>query len=120
MTELAALQEELGELKEILGQDDDFLFLLAGCFGLTRYEASVVGMLLKREGTTYQSIHAVLYGRRPLRSQPEMNAVHTLLTRLRKKLAALDIDLIAVRGLGCRLSPKDKQKLRHLLQQEAA
>jgi DNA-binding response OmpR family regulator len=120
MTELTALQDRVEELEMALGQSDDFLISLAAHFGLHGIQAQIVAMLLERQGITHEGAHAVLYGRRPSRSQPTMATIKGHVRHCRKKLEPFGIEIDRLIGLGYRLTPENKQKLRHLLQQEAA
>jgi hypothetical protein len=121
MTELAALQDRVEELEMALGQSEDLLISLAARFGLHGYQARIVAALLQRAGMTHAGIYAVLYGTLPAGSQPaSLKAIKAHIHFCRKKLTPCGITIGTIHGLGYRLTPDNKQKIRQLLQREAA
>lgn len=120
MTDRQAQQDRIEELEMALGQSEDLLISLAARFRLHGIQAQILAMLLQREGITSVGVHAVIYGRRPARSQPSMEALKGHVYQLRRKLRTFGIEMETMIGLGFRLTPQNKQKIRDILAKEAA
>jgi hypothetical protein len=114
--EVQLLKDRVEELEMALGQSEELRIALAARFGLYGMQASIVAMLLERPGITYEGTHAVLYGRRPLRSQPALKTLNGHVHFCRKKLKPFGIEIESLIGLGWRLTPENKQKIREALQ----
>jgi DNA-binding response OmpR family regulator len=119
MTELTALQDRVEELEMALGQSEGLRLQLAVRFGLTRKKAELLGMLLEREVVTHEGAHLVLYGRQP-NGGPGLRCIQQHIHAIRARLSRDDVEITTLPTIGHRLTPENKQKLRHLLQQEAA
>jgi hypothetical protein len=103
------------ELEEILGQNDDLRIALASAFGLTGIQAGLVGLLMQRQGVTDATAHAVLFGRRPERSQPGMKVIRVHLVKCRRKLKCFGVEISTLWGVGFQLDATNKKKIHELL-----
>jgi DNA-binding response OmpR family regulator len=114
--EVQLLKDRVEELEMALGQTEDLRLKLAVRFGLTRIKADLLGMLMERDAITPEGAHVVLYGRRPARSQPDLECVKQHIKQLRDTLSGDDIEIATMWGIGWRLTEKNKRKIRQLLE----
>lgn len=82
--------------------------------GLTMAEARVLGCIsTSPEGASKIKIYAALYADR-IDEPPEPKIVDVLVCKIRKKLAAQEIDIETVWGWGYRLPPLSRERLQQI------
>lgn len=113
--ELAAAHVRIRELEDALGVN----YPAPLSFGLTPKQARVLGVLMKRNVATKETIVAALYGHISCdREIPGQKIVDVFICHMRKKLATFGIQIKTVWGDGYALSNGDKEKINHIVGQE--
>jgi hypothetical protein len=87
MSELARLRDRVAQLEQALGVNRSLTGRLRAVFGIEPTQASILGMLLKRNFVTTESLYTVLYGDRPDCDlpDPQVLAVQILLLIVRSQ-----------------------------------
>jgi len=95
-----------------LSNDDDFLFACAQAYKITRLEASVFAILLKRDMATKEQLHTASEASRPSehRKTTEPKIVDVVICKLRKKLTPRGIIIETSWGNGYYISPENQAK----------
>ncbi len=87
---------------------------------LTRYEAKVFGVLMKREMAHHEQIKAALYQATfSGQLEPDSRVIGVFICNIRRKLKPFGITIDSVWGGGYRLTPEAKAKVRALFEREA-
>jgi DNA-binding response OmpR family regulator len=106
--------------------DDEALkFACARFFKVTRLEAAILGVLLKRSEVTKTQLHLVIEQNRPSegREETDPKMVDVVICHLRKKLKPHELSITTVWGIGYLMPVQDRDKAVVLLnqfQQQAA
>ncbi len=110
--EIARLKERIEELEVMLGFDDVKPFMVAG---LKRREAQGLGLLLKREFVSHDTL------REALSDTSTSSSYHTTyICRIRKALGPNLRDLVqVVWGTGVFIAAKDKPRIRKWIEAQA-
>lgn len=113
------LLDRIEELEHQLGLRPALIEDIRYSAGLTQKEAQMIAMLYTREECSKEGIHVVLYGMRPEERQPEFKNIETIMCKARAKLLQYGIYVDTVWGTGYRMTTRNKNLLRELLEQEA-
>lgn len=99
------LEDRCDMLEMALGLNYDPPFDL----GLTRYEARIVGVLLKAPIASYDRLVTALYAHTP--DAPDWESIRVFITRARKKLASRGVDIKNTWGVGYWIPEGQKARL---------
>lgn len=113
--QLSALEEKVEMLQEenrIL-KGEDFSLELSMLFGLTKSEAQMLQILLRRGVVSREGMLTLLYSFRV--DVPGVKVVDVFLCKLRAKLSKHSITIKTVWGQGYSLDDEDKTKINQLL-----
>jgi hypothetical protein len=117
MNELQRLRDRVEQLEEMLGIGRDTTLQIRLRLGLTKCQAKMLGILVKREMVSWEAMHFVLYGDRPDADQPWSEAnLRKHIVLLRRRLEPTGIKVEAVYGQGWMLANEHKAKVRELMQ----
>lgn len=108
--ENSALRDRIAELEELLGLTAAMPAMIA----LTKHEAMLLGIVLKREFVSKTAAMMALYGR--LDETPDTKIVDVFLSHLRKKLNAHGIKIETKWGEGIFMDAANKALVRALMQ----
>jgi hypothetical protein len=114
--ELQLLRDRVEELEELLGMGPSVNAKIVA-LGFTRAEASVLGLLLKREGCVSRDfLWTALYGSRAEGDQPHDRLVDVWIMKCRRKLKRFKVEIVTVWGSGWLISKDDKSRLREQIE----
>jgi len=117
MSEVQRLRDRVEQLEEMLGISPDTTLKIRLKLGLTKCQAKMLGILVKREIVSWDAMHFVLYGDRPEADQPWSEAnLRKHIVLLRRRLEGTGINVEAVYGQGWMLKSEHKAKVRELMQ----
>jgi len=100
--------ERIHQLEAILGMKSTFPSVF------TLSEMKMLGVLLRKETVSVETLSDVLYGDRAEDDVPELKTVHVLICKLRKKLAVYGIKIKTWYNVGYVLDAVNKAKLKAL------
>lgn len=115
MTELIRLRDRVEELERVLGVDRNLTSRLRDAFGIEPGMAPVLGMLLKRNFVSHDSLYTVLFAGRPECDWPEPKLMDVQICKLRRVLKRHGISIKTRWGEGWLMSSEDKAKVRAVL-----
>ena len=98
------------ELERILGLRQEFPLAL----GLSKTMQRVLGVLLKRDFISGESLFTIVWGEKPESDQPESKLVAVYISKLRAKLKPHGIEIKTRWGQGFYMEPESKKRLRDL------
>lgn len=104
-------------------EDDDTLkFACALFFKVTRLEAAILGVLIKRNEVTKAQLHLVIEQNRPSegREETDPKMVDVVICHLRKKLNPSKLVIKTVWGIGYLMPPADRDRCIKMLQDFSA
>lgn len=117
MSEIQRLRDRIEQLEEMLGIGRDTTLQLRLKLGLTKCQAKMLGILVKREVVSWEAMHFVLYGDRPEADQPWSEAnLRKHIVLLRRRLEPTGIKVDAVHGQGWMLGNEHKAKVKEIMQ----
>lgn len=117
MSEIQRLRDRIEQLEEMLGINPSTMTKISLSLGVTKSQAKMLGILMKREVVSWDAMHFALYGDRPEADQPESEAnLRKHIIHLRRRLEPTGIKVDAVYGLGWKLANEHKAKLREMVQ----
>lgn len=106
---LALAEERIAQLeRELAGTD---VWCAPRDWNLTPSEATVLGVLVHRRLATPGAILAAVY-RDMARDEPDEKIVDVFICKIRQKLRRAGIAIETVRGMGWRLPPETRARLR--------
>ncbi len=114
MNEVQELRERVIQLEGLLrfNETPDEQIALAARYGLSRTQAKMTEMLLKRDLVQAKSLYTMLYGMRPECDQPDEDVVAVHLCKLRKALDLFDIAITTRWGFGWYFDAETKARIR--------
>lgn len=112
--EIARLREQLDDaLYQIrLLKGEPYHLPLVAHVGLSDKEARAVSMVLRRGRVTRDALYQALYGSRHPDEMPDGHAVVRLMSRARKRLRSLGVDIQNVWGVGYSITPENVARLK--------
>lgn len=120
MSEVQRLRDRVEELERVLGVDESLTSRLRTVFGLEPGQSEVLGMLMKRNFVTHDSLYTVLYGGRPECDWPEEKIMDVQICKLRRKLKKHGVEVKTRWGEGWWMPAAEKSKVRAALDLPAA
>lgn len=111
-----ALQDRVTYLMDALGSTLAMRFPSA--WALTGSERVVLAVLVKRDVASRDAIMAALYSDQ-FGDEPDVAICNVFVCKLRKKLRPLGIEIKSVWGLGWRIEPEAKARIRELMGEAA-
>lgn len=105
--ENARLQDRIDQLEALNGMD----WTAPIEFGLTARQSRLLGVMLQREVMTTDAGMAALY-RDHGRDEPDEQIIKVQVHKIRHKLKALGLPIITVWGVGYRVEPAVKARIR--------
>lgn len=112
ITKSAELEDQIDELKGIVGQspEDELLF---EALDLPKQQRRIVGLLMKRQLATKEALFTAMYYDVDEDDRPESDGmVDVQVSHLRKKLAVHEVTINTSRGEGWYITNENKTKLR--------
>lgn len=107
--ELQRLRDRIIELEDVMGWD--LRPALSFCLDLQPQECAVLAMLCKREMCKKEQIFIMLYSQKNVDERPEPKIVDVLVSRIRKKLDPLGIEIKTLWGEGLAMEKPSRLKL---------
>jgi hypothetical protein len=114
------LQDQVEQLKGLLGIDRPQTERISVVFGLDIEQATVLGMLYRREFVTRDGLYTVMYDARPECDQPEPKILDIHMCRLRKTLKPMGIAFSTKWGAGWHMPAASKAVIRQKLEAHQA
>lgn len=109
------LKSRIEELEGVLGVDRTYSGRLKESFGVEPGLAPILGMLLKRNFVSHESLYIVLYCDRPEADWPEPKVLDVQICKLRKRLKMFGLEIKTRWGEGWSMTVADKVKARAIL-----
>lgn len=110
--ENARLRARVDQLERAFG----LRFDVPLCLGLSKTEAKIIGILMKRDYATREACVAAIWSSRNI--HVDKNVINVHVCNARSKLVAFGIEIETIWGSGYRLSSAGKTKLSELLEME--
>lgn len=120
MGEMEKMRDRLEQLEQILGIDRSETGRIRTAFGLEPDLARILGMLLKRNFVSHESLYVVMYGHRPECEWPDAKVLDVQICKLRRRLKRHEILITTRWGEGWSMSVPNKVKARAILDPGAA
>jgi hypothetical protein len=120
MSELERMRDRLLQLEQILGIDSSETGRIREAFGLEPDLARIMGMLLKRNFVSHESLYTVMYGHRPECEWPDAKVLDVQICKLRRRLKPFEIAIVTRWGEGWSISVANKVKARAVLDPQNA
>lgn len=120
MSEMEKMRDRLEQLEQILGIDRSETGRIRQAFGLEPDLARIMGMLLKRNFVSHESLYVVMYGHRPECEWPDAKVLDVQICKLRRRLKPYAIVIATRWGEGWSMSVPNKVKARAVLDPGAA
>lgn len=113
---IAALEDRVAELEELLGVGPTFSDQYAK-LGLSPMERQVLGYIVRREVATKEGAFQAIYGARSECDQPDMmkEAISVRIYQVRNALDPHGIEIKTIYKVGWTMSEDDKKKLADLV-----
>ena len=112
--ELDTARETIRQLRE----DHGFLTVAPVSLRLTTSEASIFGVLLKKDGATNELLMQALYSDSGADDPPEEKIIDVFVCKMRKKIKPFGISITTLWGKGYCMPPESKVIARQLLLSE--
>src|ERR1700756_4442183 len=111
-SELQRLRDRVTELEDLLGLSEDDVSLLKAALPLTPSECRMLATLRKKRGAACRNwLYDVLYGARPECDQPDPKIIEVMISKIRPKLRAVNIEIKTVWGYGYMMEDADRKRL---------
>jgi DNA-binding response OmpR family regulator len=120
MSEMERMRDRVLQLEQILGIDSSETGRIREAFGLEPDLARIMGMLLKRNFVSHESLYTVMYGHRPECEWPDAKVLDVQICKLRRRLKPHDVTIATRWGEGWSISVPNKVKARAVLDPAAA
>jgi hypothetical protein len=115
MSEMEKMRDRVLQLEQILGIDSSETGRIREAFGLEPDLARIMGMLLKRNFVSHESLYTVMYGHRPECEWPDAKVLDVQICKLRRRLKPFAIVIVTRWGEGWSISVANKVKARAVL-----
>lgn len=109
------MRDRVLQLEQILGIDSSETGRIREAFGLEPDLARILGMLLKRNFVSHESLYTVMYGHRPECEWPDAKVLDVQICKLRRRLKTYEITIKTRWGEGWSISIANKAKARAVL-----
>ena len=120
MNEVERLKCQIEQLETVIGVDRSATGKLRQALGLEPDQASILGMLLKRDFVTRDGLCTVMYAGRPECDWPDEKVLDVQFCRLRATLKKWDVAIQTARGEGWFMSKPDKKRLQERIESASA
>lgn len=111
------LRDRIEELEGVLGVTGKTTIPLKLVFGFTETESEIAALLLTRQLITLDGLEVVVYGHLPEADQPShFKTIQVHLSHVRKKFRRRGIRIRNIRYSGWYISPRDKEKIKKLIE----
>ncbi|MGX9443927.1 winged helix-turn-helix domain-containing protein [Nitrobacteraceae bacterium UC4446_H13] len=114
---IARLEEQLEEaryqIRLLKGEPEPFEFMTG--LGLTKMEARLLQVIAQRGRVSKEAVFQTLYCDRDADKQPDGRSVEVMLTRVRKRLRAHDIEIQTLYGIGYAMTSANVERLKEVL-----
>lgn len=100
-----------------LENEENLQRAIRGCFKVTRLEAAILSVLVKRTEATKAQLHIVIEQMRSdtTREATDPKMVDVIICHLRKKLKGTDLTIRTVWGIGYNMPLADREKAVHMV-----
>lgn len=106
-SQLENVQKELELLREAVGMKVTVPIQL----GLTKNEAIILGVLMKKDIAHKEAIWLTIYAAKAEEDEAEQKIIDVWVCKMRPKLKRFDIEIQTAWGVGYFLAPEDKKKI---------